>query len=80
MAKAVNGAAMGFTVVYGLIFAYVTFQVFVLVAQRHRKTSFKMGFNVFTMLWCVGMNGTCAALSGGPRSVVAFFAAGCNGA
>ena len=53
MATAGNSGAIGFTAVYASIFVYVTWQVCVLVAQRHRKTSFKMGFNLLTMVWCV---------------------------
>lgn len=53
MARAGKAAAVGFTAVYGVILFYVAFQAFWLIKQRHRKTSFKMGFNVLTMLWCV---------------------------
>ncbi len=53
MALAGKAGAAVFTAIYGIIFFYVTFQAFWLIRQRHRKTSFKMAFNVLTMLWSV---------------------------
>jgi len=51
MAVAGKAGAIVFTVIYGIILFYVAFQAFWLIQQGHRKTSFKMGFNVLTMLW-----------------------------
>jgi len=80
MARAGKAAAIAFTVVYGIILFYVAFQAFWLIKQRHRKTSFKMGFNVLTMLWCVDAVVSCKELRSRSRSLlqesIAYFGLG----
>jgi len=38
-------------IMYGLLLLYVTVQVFILIRERHKKASFKFGFNLLCFLW-----------------------------
>ena len=36
---------------YGLLLLYLTAQVFTLLRERHKKMSFKFGFNILCFVW-----------------------------
>lgn len=40
-----------FTATYALLFAFVAVQIAVLLYQKHKRMSFKFGFNVLVLFW-----------------------------